>query len=333
MRDGFARERAGKAELAAALRNREGDLAPGAWRILDTQTAVLSASGRGWWDAIAHVERARGVKRALVDVRRLLAAPRVVRIGSPGGRSSSAHPPVRVLMTKDGGLVGFDRDDTTVTHMRRTPLPSQYRERRTALGGVYTAVDWHLSDDGRLLTEARVPGRPAELWQPADRVALLQRVLIISTSRLAHDTIRKPLVTDARAALDGLTGGDARWDAVTRATETLGEVPWMLAHGDLTPENVLGSGPDEWGPIDFEDARPAPFFYDALSLAVRDAAMRAALTGGDLEKEWRGLLAAARVDPAVLTPAIALDAVAVIAADHHHREHGGDFAYTLASLT
>lgn len=332
MSGGLARERAAKAALAAALRDRSDDVAPGLWRILDTRSAVLPDDGRAWRAIVAHVERGRGVKRALLDVRRLLAVPRRVRIEGPTTETPAAQLPVRVLMTKDGGLVGFDRADSIVTHLRRTPLPADYRERRAALEKVYRAVEWHLDDDGRLLREARVPGRPARFWEPADRVALLRDVLAVSTTRLAADTVRKPLVVDARAALDRLSG-QSRWDDVARAAETAGEVPWVLSHGDLTPENVLGQGPEEWGPIDFEDARPAPFFFDALSLAVRDDAMRAALISGALAKEWSDLLAAAGVDPVILTPAIAMDAVALIAADHHHREHGGDFSYTLASLT
>lgn len=330
--NGLARERAAKAALAAALRDRSGDVAPGLWRILDTRSAVLPERRQGLRVMLAHVQRRRGAKRALLDIRRLLAAPRRVRLGEPETGMPAAHLPVRVLMTKDGGLVGFDRADSTVTHLRRTPLPPEYRERRLALGEVYTAVEWHLDDDRRLLTEARVPGRPAQLWAPADRVALLRALLVISTSRLTADAVTQALLTEARAALEGLAE-QVRWDEVVRAAELVGEVPWVLAHGDLTPENVLGHGPEDWGPIDFEDARPAPFFYDALSLAVRDDAMRAALIGGELGKEWRDLLGAARVDPEILTPAIAMDVVAVIAADHHRREHGGDFGYTLASLT
>lgn len=332
MNGGLARERAAKAALAASLRDRSEDVAPGLWRILDTRSAVLPDDGRAWRAIVAHVERRRGVKRALLDVRRLFAAPRRVRIESSKTGAPAAHMPVRVLMTKDGGLVGFDRADSTVTHLRRTPLPPEYRERRVALGEVYSAVEWHLDDDDRLLREARVAGRPARFWEPADRIALLRAVLAISTARLTADTVRKPLMVDARAALEGLSG-QSRWDDVARAAEIAGDVPWVLAHGDLTPENVLGHSAEEWGPIDFEDARPAPFFFDALSLAVRDDAMRVALTSGDLASEWRDLLAAAGVDPVVLTPMIAMDAVAVIAADHHRREHGGDFAYTLASLT
>jgi hypothetical protein len=332
MNGGLARERAAKGALAAALRDRSDAVAPGLWRILDTRSAVLPDDGRAWRTIVAHVERHRGVKRALLDVRRLFAAPRRVRIEGSKTGTPAAHLPVRVLMTKDGGLVGFDRADSIVTHLRRTPLPADYRERRVALGEVYSAVEWHLDDDGRRLREERVPGRPARFWEPADRVALLRAVLAISTTRLAADTVRKPLMADAHAALDGLSG-QSRWDDVARAAEIAGDVPWVLAHGDLTPENILGQGPEEWGPIDFEDARPAPFFFDALSLAVRDDEMRAALFSGDIAKEWGDLLAAAGVDPAILTPAIAMDAVAVIAAEHHHREHGGDFSYTLASLT
>ncbi|APH43973.1 hypothetical protein BMW26_02595 [Microbacterium sp. 1.5R] len=330
--NGFARERAAKAALAAALRERSADVAPGVWRILDTRSAVLPEHRQGWRIVIDHLGRGSGAKRALLDMRRLLAAPRRVRLGDPEAGMPAAQMPVRVLMTKDGGLVGFDRADSTVTHLRRTALPPEYRERRLALGEVYSAVEWHLDDDGRRLTEARVPGRPAQLWAPADRIALLRTLLVISTSRLTADAAAQPLLTEARAALEGLSG-QARWEEAGRAADLVGEVPWVLAHGDLTPENVLGHGPEDWGPIDFEDARPAPFFYDALSLAVRDDAMRAALSGGELEEEWCDLLSAAGVDPAILTPVIAMDIVAVIAADHHRREHGGDFGYTLASLT
>lgn len=332
MSGGLERERAAKAVLAAAVRDRGDDVAPGLWRILDTRSAVLDDKAPAWRVIAAHVERRRGVKRALLDVRRLFVAPRVVRIQGTKTETQSAHVPVRVLMTKDGGLVGFDRADSIVTHLRRTPLPAEYRERRVALGEVYSAVEWHLDDDDRLLREARVPGRPARFWEPADRVALLRVILAISTERLSADTISGPLTGDARAALDELSG-QSRWDDVSRAAQIVGDVPWVLAHGDLTPENILGEGPEQWGPIDFEDARPAPFFFDALSLAVRDDVMRAALIDGDLAEDWRDLLAAAGVDPVVLTPTIAMDVVAVIAADHHHRQHGGDFSYTLASLT
>ncbi len=330
--NGFAREREAKAALADALRGRSVDLAPGRWRILDTRTAVLPAPRRGWRVMLAHVERQRGAKRAVLDVRRLLAAPRSVHLHGREDGTPAAHLPVRVLMTKDGGLVGFDRADVTVTHLRRSPLPPEYRQRRLELGEVYASVEWHLDADGTLLTEARVPGRPARFWQPDDRIALLRAVLAISTARLSRDTVRRPLVRDARSVLDELRG-QPRWDDVARAAHLVGQVPWVTAHGDLTPENVLGRGPDDWGPIDFEDARPAPFFFDALSLAVRDGVLRDALIRGDLAEEWRDLLAAAEVDPALLTPAIAMDVVAVTAAEHHRREHGGDFAYTLASLT
>ncbi|WP_312169022.1 phosphotransferase [Microbacterium sp.] len=334
MSNGFARERAAKAAVAAALSGSAHDVASGMWRILDTRSAVLVEKGWGVTAALAHIDRGRGLKRALLDLRRLLAAPRLVRVG---GSRSTADPrgatlPVRVLMTKDGGLVGFDRSESTVTHLRRTPLAPQYRGRRAELGEVYGAVEWHLRDDDRLLIEARVPGRPARFWESADRIALLREVLVISTARLRADSVRKTLLDEAHAALDGLSGR-SRWDEVAQVADLVGEVPWPIAHGDLTPENILGRGPADWSPIDFEDARPAPFFFDALSLAVRDDEMRAALTGGHLDEEWRELLAAARVDPAVLTPAIALDVVALLAADHHHREHGGDFDYTFASLT
>lgn len=330
--NGFARERAAKSALAAALRDRSGALAPGRWRILDTRSAVLPAPGEGWWAIFSQVERRRGVKRAMLDIRRLLASPRRTDVDGPEAGTDSAHLPVRVLMTKDGGLVGFDRADSTVTHLRRTPLPPEYRQRRRELGEVYAAVEWHLDDEGTLLTEARVPGRPARYWATADRIALLRVVLELSTARLTRDTPRAPLVADSRAALGALSG-EPRWDRVARVAEIVGDVPWVVSHGDLTPENILGHGAEEWGPIDFEDARPAPFFYDALSLAVRDGEMRAALSRGDLAKEWRDLLAAAGVDSSILTPTIAMDVVAVTAAEHHRREHGGDFAYTLASLS
>ncbi|MFB4349371.1 phosphotransferase [Microbacterium sp. CR_7] len=264
-----------------------------------------------------------------MDVRRLLVSPRVVSVEGTAERADDDRP-VRVLMTKDGGLVGFDRLDTTVTHLRRSPLPAEYRERRTTLDTVYPAVRWRLSDDRLTLVEQHVMGSPSSAWGGADRIELLRRLLREGAARAEKTPDRRPMLdASSRSELPS----SPRWHDLRVADAALGPVPWLMSHGDLTPENVIGRGPDAWAPIDFEDARPTPFFYDPLSLAVRDRTLRATLVSGDVDEEWTGLVRAAGLDPQVLTPQIALDAVALIAAVHHHREHRGDLGYTLRSLT
>lgn len=328
--DGRTRERAGKAALAALLQERSTMFAPGRWRVLDTRTAVLQETAVPGRTVLGHIERRRGIKAALVGVRRLLAQPRVVHLGSPErGGPPDPSDLIRVLVTKDGGLVAFDRAGSHVMHLRRAPFPSEYRTRRRALGEVYPSVEWTLSDDERTLTEARVDGRPARDWAPEERLALVRTLFGIASAQVIAGEQSLPAVE--QGALDSLSG-EPRWAAVARAASLVGSLPWVLAHGDLTPENIIGRGPDDWAPIDFEDARPAPFFYDALSVVARNSMLRAAFLEGALSNEWRGLLSSAHVDESILTPEIAVDLVAFIAADHHRREHGGDFSYTLSSL-
>ncbi|WP_144876722.1 hypothetical protein [Microbacterium sp. 1.5R] len=325
----MARERAGKEALARSLVEHSAALAPGTWRLLDTRTAALTTEGL-LVSALRRLDPRRGIKRSVLDVRRLVVPPRVTTI-APTVDDLADDRPVRILLTKDGGLVGFDRRHTTVTHLRRSPLPAEYRERRVALDDVYRSVRWRLSDDGLTLVEQHVAGSPASAWSAAARIELLRRMLRATAERLPEVEHRRSFV-DAPDRLAAMTSA-ARWHEVRDADATLGPVPWVISHGDLTPENAIGEGPDAWAPIDFEDAREAPFFFDALSLAVRDAELRAALLSGRLGEEWELLAAAAEVDGRVLTPRVALDAVALMAADHHHRMHGGDFDYTLRSLT
>jgi hypothetical protein len=111
-----------------------------------------------------------------------------------------------------------------------------------------------------------------------------------------------------------------------------GRVAQVLAHADLTPENILVDASLNWQVIDFEDAAPRPFFFDALSPIVRDHELVPELTDGRLNADWRDLCVAAGCGTLGPRPLLAARVTAVIAALAHARDHAGRVDYTIRRL-
>ncbi|MEV7631663.1 phosphotransferase [Microbacterium sp. NPDC089318] len=340
MSEGSRRERAQKQDLAALIRDSQSSLTPGRWRLLDMSTAYLERTPRDLIrEVTAALARAPGARRKALALRRLFTAPRSVTTASAGPSADLGEPALsldRLVVTKDRGLIAFDPAGAKVVHLRRTPFAVHYRQRRIALAETYPMLSWRLSADSRVLIEGRAPGEALAHWSAPDKIALVRTVLRAVSGAVARGDEEGPLIdADAGDLLDLLRGwGEgSRWHDALRTSRESASVPWVLAHGDLTPENIIGWGPEDWTPIDFEDARPAPFFFDPVSLIVRDRQLRSGALSGAFHAEWDALLAAASIEPRALSLPVAMDMVALGAAMHHHRSHGGDFRYTLTSLS
>lgn len=340
MSEGSRRERAQKQEFAALIRDSQSSLTPGRWRLLDMRTAYVEGTPRDLIREVsAGLARASGARRKALALRRLFAAPRSVTIASIGPNADLGEPALsldHLIVTKDRGLIGFDRTGATVVHLRRTPFAAHYRQRRVSLAETYPMLSWRLSADSRILIEGRALGEALAHWSATDKVALVRTVLRAVAGAVARSEETGPLIDAEAADLVDLARGrdeDARWLDALRTSRESAPVPWILTHGDLTPENIIGRGPEDWAPIDFEDARPAPFFFDPVSLIIRDQHLRSAALSGAFAVEWDALLAAASIEPRALSLPVAMDMVALGAAMHHHRSHGGDFRYTLMSLS
>lgn len=320
---GRQRERQLKRRTAELLADAGAHLTPGRWQIVDGRTArwIEPRSAARSLAAAAARSPHRGLKSRLIHVRRVLAQPRFVHVPAGSGVAVSA------AVTKQGGLVLFDVSQDWVTHVRSVPLPSEYAERRQALSAWYPNPEWAVDDDGRVLRERFAVGRPANVLSRDERCAIFRDLLRLAAARAGASRSGRSTVTADIPLLDALGSASVeRWRRAARL-----ETVMVLGHGDATPENVIGHA-GTWQLIDFEDAREVPYLYDALSFVVRDADVLASFLRGDVDADWRDALAAAGHDPA-MDKTQWLDAAALLAADHHSREHGGDALYTLRRLS
>lgn len=322
--NGWQTERQMKHELARAILHHQEHVRGGNWLLLDGFRAERVADRR-WVSAareLARAARATSWRKAALGARRLLAAPMFVNV--PGaGRAG------RVQLTKDAGLIGFDDDHHEVWHLRRTPLPPHYELMRASLSKVYPNPAWSLSTDSLVLREDMVVGEPASTWGLDQRRHLLLDLLRIAAGRAGSSDadVRPPLEAIGEFAAEVAAVGD-RWAILIDHARSMRAVPWIVSHGDVTPENVIGHD-GGWQMIDFEDMRRAPFFQDALSLVVFDADLIGDVTEGRFDEAWGTLLDAAKVSHEELPLRLTLELTAVLTATYHGRAHGGRIANSL----
>lgn len=321
-----------KREVVRRLSDGTAPRAGGWWRVgLDeARVLALPRPGRRGGGLVADHAAGPARSRPLRWAVRLV-PPLVVR--RPGPRDVGG---VHLLVTKSGGAVLLDPGAGVVVHERAVPFDAAYPGRREAVAAYLPVRPGALSADRRVLREPLVAGRPLHRAPVAARRAVLRDVA--ARSAAAAGTGRPGGATAAvAAAVDAALAAAPRLPADLVAAlradapalrDAAATWPAVVAHGDLTGENVLLADDGTWGLVDLEDARPLPWFADALSLLLRDP---------DLGPAW-----AAGREPDLLAPlrlpGVAPDertwgrAAALLAAAHHAGQHGGDVARTLPPL-
>ncbi|BDZ45924.1 oligosaccharide flippase family protein [Naasia aerilata] len=332
-RKGITWEREQKRTFAELLQQAAPHLREGRWSLPTVSSAFHTGrEGRlASQGAAARRRPPRNAKERIVRRRTELAGPRTITV--PGGDPRGGA--VEALLTKDRGLVLFDRTGGSVTHVRRAPFPAGYEEHREALSQVLPNPSWSLTEDRTVLREGLASGVEFSRAPLDLRVATVHGVVRAYTA-----LARSARSGDARAAVDA---------ALTRAAESregapkaiVAEVealapqlraaasawPLVLSHGDLTGLNLLVAEDGGWSAIDFEDAGLRPYFYDPYVLLLRDAELLAALRTGEFDEDFAALGAAAGAPAG--DHELLLRAAALLAAEHHARTHGGRFWFSL----
>jgi O-antigen/teichoic acid export membrane protein len=334
-RKGIRWEREQKRTLAALLRDAAPHLRKGRWSLPTVASAFHTGrDGRvARRDAEGRRRPPRGVKEKLVRRRTRLAGPRSVNVRN-GNLSSGA---VEAMMTKERGLVLFDRSGGSVTHVRREAFPVSYEANREALSQAIPNPPWTLAADRKVLREGLASGAEFSRAPLKLRLAAVRSVAgayteltgccssetavpaVDSALRRAlgdHDNAQPAIRAELEALAPEIRAGAEQW-------------PLVLSHGDMTGLNLLVAEDGRWSAIDFEDAGPRPYFFDPYVLLLRDAALLDALRAGELDEDFARLhRAAGNRDGA--DHELLLRAAALLAADYHAATHGGRFWYSLA---
>lgn len=338
---GFARDAGRKQRLVDSLRQAAPHLREGRW-IIRSGSSAFHSGQRGstaqhaQQESTAGVARPAGLRGRAVAVRLSVSGPRSFVVDR--GAGVAAGGAVEARLTKDGGLVLFDHTAAQVVHVRSEPFPSEYADRRRELSAFLPNPAWSLDASGRVLTEALVPGAPAGGLDAAARIALARRVITASAAAVAGRTFG-----DASGMLTAAMG----WAAATAGSSVLSSAdvvalqerverlavasPLAPSHGDLTGQNILADRDGSWAVIDFEDAGPRPYFFDAYSLLLRDGILLEQLRGGTFAVELDALHRAAGVEEPV-DDDLLVRCTVLLAAQIHTDEHGGTFTRTLGRL-
>lgn len=332
---GFARDADRKQRLVDSLLTAAPHLRAGRWVVASGSSAFHAGpEGRAAQrDAGARAASPAGLRHRAMALRLFLAGPRAAVIDSRAGGGA-----VEARRTKDGGLVLFDHAGERVLHVRREPFARHYAERRRELSAYLPNPSWSLDPSGRVLTEALVAGVPAGLLEPAARIALARSVITASAAAVAGRSFGDSggVLTAAMGWAAATAGGSVLSTTdVTALQERVGRLaaasPLALSHGDLTGQNVLADADGSWAAIDFEDAGPRPYFFDAYSLLMRDRILLGQLRAGAFADELVALHRAAGVtDP--VDDDLLVRCTVLLAAQIHADEHGGTFTATLGRL-
>ncbi|WP_210509033.1 oligosaccharide flippase family protein [Naasia sp. SYSU D00057] len=331
-RKGIAWEREQKRIFARLLQDAAPHLRAGRWSLPTVSSAFHAGPEGRRAERRAQASRRppRDVKERLVRRRTAIAAPRSVAVTTGSGGA------VEALLTKERGLVLFDRDGGAVTHVRRAPFPEGYEENRAALSRVLPNPSWSLSGDRTVLREGLAAGTEFSR-APLDARLAAVRGITAAYTELTRDTASgssgaamEGALARALAPTDGASSSiRAEVEALAPALrEAAAAWPLALSHGDLTGLNLLVTPDGAWSAIDFEDAGPRPYFYDPYVLLLRDAELLAALRDGRLDADFGALHAAAGL-PGPADHELLLRAGALLAAEYHERMHGGRFWFSL----
>lgn len=336
---GFGRDAGRKQRLVDSMRQAAPHLREGRWIIRSGSSAFHAGPlGRAAQQgSAAGGVTSVGLRDRAIALRLAVAGPRSFMVARGGGAGTAAGA-VEAHRTKQGGLVLFDRSANRVVHVRSEPFPPHYAERRRELSTSLPNPAWSLDASRRVLTEALVPGVPAARLEPAARIAVARRVIGASAAVVAGRTSG-----DASGMLTAAMG----WAAATAGSSVLSSAdvvalqerverlaatsPLAPSHGDLTGQNVLADRDGAWAVIDFEDAGPRPYFFDAYSLLLRDPVLLEQLRGGAFAVELQALHRAAGVANPV-DDDLLVRCTVLLAAQIHADEHGGVFANTLGRL-
>ena len=186
-------------------------------------------------------------------------------------RGGGAYP---LLLPASGDALLIDPDGKQCLRLLQSPLPDVVLQARVALGRHLRTPPFELSRDKMELTEAFIVGAPlmdASVEVRASAASALLRGYAAHTSATRVRTAG-PLIRRAMELLDvdGVPGGlreAVEEHNVARIAEAWPLVP---SHGNLHPGNIIIT---HGGPtlIDFQSARPQPFFFDPLYLMTFEA--------------------------------------------------------------
>jgi hypothetical protein len=263
----------------ALLRKYADVLQPGPWLLMHPKVAYH-------WrrrDLPAHVRQTKASARArrpgaigaLSAVLRAALSWTWVR-RRPGGSVYQAYS-ILVPNAYSADVVLLDPPGRRVLRVAHDPAASRHRAAIQATMAAHLPVPaFRMADRGRLVHEEYIDGVSLAEVSPARRMEAFAKLLTgyAELCRSAGEGTSAPLIeaalrSAAIAALPAALHQLLEWEDARLRMEAAG---WLLipAHGDLCAENILV---DAQGPrlIDFEWAGHLPFFYDVVTLLVREA--------------------------------------------------------------